>query len=107
MIMGYAGKPGVLSKKGYQLLFEKRFDELPEEMKEGNNCGVFWDWSSSGRVGHNGADPGLFTMLSFDPQTLNGFVLLFNQEFMQSPNRKALFSGLKPIIQTLRDYEEH
>ncbi len=105
MMRGYQGKSTFLSIQGYDLMFEKKFDILPEGVSEGTNSGIFWDWMRNGRLGHNGADPGLFTIMSFDPEKMTGSIILLNKDIMGSANGKELFGQLQRIVRLLNEFE--
>ena len=75
MIQGYGGTASaehVVNADSYQ----KMFTILHEEGKEKN--AIFWAINKQGRIDHNGADPGIFTWIEFDPETLTGKVFLCN-----------------------------
>ena len=45
---------------------------------EREQSGIFWDVARNGRIGHTGGDPGIFTIMQFDPETKTGYVFLTN-----------------------------
>ena len=106
MMQGYAGKSDFLSPENFKLLFEKKFDELPHEFPKETNSGIFWDWMKNGKIGHNGADPGLFTLLAFHPEKKTGRIILLNKDIMGTENRKELFQQLKEIVALINEYEK-
>jgi len=75
MIKGAAGNGTILSKESYQTLFSR---QSPEGMEAGEIHAVFWDLPSDGRIEHNGGDPGVVAVLSFNPITSAGYFVMTN-----------------------------
>lgn len=75
MLKGASGNGILLSKESYQTLFNRH---SPDSMEEGEIHGVFWDLTRDGRIEHNGGDPGVLTLVSFDPVTNSGYLLMTN-----------------------------
>lgn len=75
MLKGYKGEGTLLSKENYQTLFTR---QSADHMEEGEIHSVFWDLTRDGRIEHNGGDPGVATLLSFDPMTNSGFIMMTN-----------------------------
>lgn len=106
MMKGYQGESTILKKESFQLLFEKKLDTLPNSFPKGTNSGIFWDWMRDGRLGHNGADPGLFTKMSFDPEKQTGLILLFNKDIFGTKDRKNDYFTFKEFEKLLMDFEK-
>lgn len=75
MIKGVNGSGTLLSKESYQSLFTRL---SPNNMEEGEIHAVFWDLTTDGRIEHNGGDPGISTILSFNPITNSGYIAMCN-----------------------------
>ena len=75
MIKGANGSGTLLSKESYQILFTR---QSPDSMEEGEVHAVFWDLTTNGRIEHNGGDPGVSTVLSFNPITNSGYIVMCN-----------------------------
>lgn len=75
MMKGAAGTGTLLSKASYETLFKR---QSPEGLEDGEIHAVFWDLPDNGRIEHNGADPGVLAMLSFDPLRNKGYIVLTN-----------------------------
>ena len=103
---GYKGKSDFLESESFQLLLNKQFVREPLGMDAGTNTGLFWDWSADGRIGHNSGDPGIFTMLGFDPRRNSGSILFINQEIYNSQNSKQLLSRIQNIIGLINKFEK-
>jgi CubicO group peptidase (beta-lactamase class C family) len=80
MIRGFQGRGRLLSPSGYATLFAPQFgSHMPEGVPESEpESGIFWAIKSGGDIGHNGADPGVTTFLSFRPDAGIGAILLTN-----------------------------
>jgi CubicO group peptidase (beta-lactamase class C family) len=86
MIKAKTGQSSLLlSKESYQLLFDKKLETRPKEMptKE-DNYGVFWLWSTNGRIGHTGGDIGTTAFFGFDATTQSGSIVLINSNVAES-----------------------
>ena len=75
MLKGANGNGTLLSKESYQTLFTQ---QSPDNMEDGEIHAVFWDLTSDGRIEHNGSDPGVVAILSLDPMTNSGYVMMAN-----------------------------
>jgi len=105
MIKGYNGQSKFMPKEKFDLLFDKKFENLPNDFPDGTNSGVFWDWKRSGRLGHNGSDPGLFTDLSFDTESKSGTIILFNKEIVGVDDWKVQYLKVKEMKELLFEFE--
>ena len=109
MMKAQAGESDfLLSKESYQILFAKKLSIRPPGMPEKeNNYGVFWVWSTSGRIGHTGGDLGSTTFLGFDPKTHTGSILLINSNVVEVDQEDGVSSAhLAEIIKAYRSFEE-
>lgn len=107
MIKAKAGHSDLLlSKEGYKLLFERKLHPKPAAMpaKE-DNYGVFWIWSTSGRLGHTGGEIGTFALFGFDPEANSGSILLINSN-VEEINKGASLELVKEIITAYKSFEE-
>ena len=52
--------------------------KLLKRSKQKHNSGVFWELKTSGSIGHSGADPGILTLMYFDPAKNIGAILFTN-----------------------------
>jgi len=74
MIKGATGNGTLLAKESYQILFQQ---QSPNDLEDGEIHAVFWDLVD-GRIEHNGGDPGVMTLLSFNPITQTGYYIMTN-----------------------------
>ncbi|HEX2532304.1 MAG TPA: serine hydrolase domain-containing protein [Chitinophagaceae bacterium] len=108
LIRGYAGRGRILSKESYAELFrpqlvDRHFGERNERnpYNDGYNTGIFMGISAAGYIGHTGSDPGVGSLLFFDPRTLAGRILLVNTGFTGKESTRTFFA-LFDLLETHR-----
>ncbi len=110
MMKGKANQSNLLlSKDSYQVLFEKKFDahQKPTEMSpKEDNYGVFWVWSTSGRIGHSGGDLGTTCFFGINPDTKTGSILILNSNAEEIEDDGQTAEILGEIVGAYRSYEE-
>jgi CubicO group peptidase (beta-lactamase class C family) len=83
LMNGYQGKSDLFDRKSWDLFFTKNFSET-NPIKEINpkepNSGIFIVYAKSGSIGHTGSDPGVSTIMFFDPQTKEGKIFMANED---------------------------
>jgi len=89
---GYAGTGNILKTGSFQEMMQ---DHAPDE----HGYGIFWERKVNGRIGHNGADPGVFTYMQFDPETKLGRIVFINTD----PSKESI-PQVRKIWQTLEKY---
>ncbi|MEM1322696.1 MAG: serine hydrolase [Bacteroidota bacterium] len=98
LIKGYNGKSKLLSAASFQeMMVKQQFKE------EGSGYGIFWEETTDKRLGHNGGDPGIVSMMYYNPKTKIGTTFLANV-LPASPETRLQFIR---IIRMLRHYERH
>jgi CubicO group peptidase (beta-lactamase class C family) len=73
------------------------------------NSGIFWATKFDGtRIGHNGSDPGVMTMMLSDPAREVGVILFGNTSLSEQDSRYYgdIFDGLWKHAQTLKDGQQ-
>ncbi len=85
LIKGYNKKGAILSQKSYQEYFSPQlsaanFIDRNERnpYSESYNVAIFIGFGYTGNIGHTGGDPGVMSMLFFDPETNLGRIMIFN-----------------------------
>lgn len=85
LIKGYHGNGTILSKESYreyyrQQLTAKNFLHRNEKnpYSDEYNIGIFMGFSVAGNIGHTGGDPGVSTIMFFDPKSSTGRLLITN-----------------------------
>lgn len=104
LMKGYNGNGKILSKKGYEIYFapqlnEKHFTDRNKKnpYSESYNVGVFVGYSYKGYIGHTGGDPGVTTMLFFNPEKNIGRILLVNTNITDKAGMNA-FYGIMDLL---------
>jgi len=94
-LAGYQGKAGLLKPDTFKEMMKIHV----AEGDQGSGAGIFWSINKKGRIGHNGADPGIFTFLMFDPKTDRGYVIMTNCDAHED---EELLNQFRKIYQTIR-----
>ena len=108
LIRGYQGQGTVLRPESYRELFRPQltagnFEQRNERnpYSESYNVGTLMGFGYTGFIGHTGGDPGVVSLLFFDPKTGIGRVLLMNTSFSD----KAGMATMYKIWDTLANYQ--
>ncbi len=102
IIKGYSGKGQLLKPNSYKEFFTSQLTK--EQLEEGDedNLGIFIEkLLSRGVFGHSGSDPGVFTLMFFDPNQKIGRILIKNTESENEEANKAFWD----IWNTLEKYQ--
>lgn len=85
LIKGFAGNGTILSKESYKEYFHEQLTatnflkrNVKNPYSDEYNVGVFIGYSFTGNIGHTGGDPGVSTILFFNPTTNIGRILVVN-----------------------------
>lgn len=88
LMKGYKGNGTLLSKESYTEYFHQQLNAANFTERATNNpyddsynIGVFIGFSYTGNIGHTGGDPGVATMMFFDPKIMIGRLLIVNTGF--------------------------
>lgn len=105
LIKGYHGKGTILSQKSYKEYFTSqlkasnfidRNDKNP--YSESYNSGIFIGFGYTGYIGHTGGDPGVMSMMFFDPKNNLGRIMIFNTNFSDKKGNDA-FYGIWNVLE--------
>jgi CubicO group peptidase (beta-lactamase class C family) len=109
LMKGYSGNGTILSKESYQEYFKVQLTAKNYVKRNGKNpysdeynVGVFIGFSVAGNIGHTGGDPGVASMMFFNPKTKIGRVLIVNTNI----NNKAGNDEFYAIWNTLEKYQQ-
>lgn len=98
LIKGYNGKETLLTKESYKEFFTpqltatnftERNDKNP--YSESYNTGILIGFGYTGYIGHTGGDPGVMSMLFFDPKNNLGRIMIFNTNFSDKKGNDAFY----------------
>lgn len=105
LIKGYNGKGTILTQKNYKEYFTpqltasnftERNDKNP--YSESYNTGIFIGFGYTEYIGHTGGDPGVMSMLFFDPKNNLGRIMIFNTNFSDKKGNDA-FYGIWNVLE--------
>ncbi len=109
LIKGYNGNGTILTKESYKEYFKPQLSEsnfternTKNPYNESYNVGIFMGFGYTGYIGHTGGDPGIMSMMFFDPKTNLGRIMIFNTNFSDKEGNKAFFD----IWNTLEKYQD-
>ncbi len=98
LIKGYNGKGTLLSKESFKEYFRpqleaKNFTERNDKnpFSESYNVGIFIGFGYTGYIGHTGGDPGVGSMMFFDPKNNTGRILIINTSFYDKIGNDAFY----------------
>jgi CubicO group peptidase (beta-lactamase class C family) len=108
LIRGYQGKGTVLRPASYRELFRPQleannFEDRNERnpYSESYNVGIFMGFGYTGFIGHTGGDPGVVTLLFFDPKLGIGRFLMLNTSLTSKASETTMYK----IWNTLAKYQ--
>ncbi len=98
LIKGYNGKGTLLSKESYAEYFKPQlsvsnFTDRNESnpYSESYNVGIFIGYGYTDYIGHTGGDPGVMSMMFFDPKTNYGRIMIFNTNFSDKKGNDTFY----------------
>ncbi|WP_347219249.1 serine hydrolase domain-containing protein [Chryseobacterium sp.] len=110
LIKGYNGKGTILTPKSYKEYFTPQltaanFTERNTQnpYSESYNVGIFMGFGYTGYIGHTGGDPGVMSMLFFDPKNNLGRIMIFNTNFSDKKGNDA-FYGIWNVLEKYQIY---
>ena len=85
LIKGYQGNGKILTKNSYKEYFREELTEknfinrnVKNPYSDEYNVGLFIGYSVAGNIGHTGGDPGVGSIMFFNPKTKIGRILIVN-----------------------------
>ncbi|ROI04593.1 class A beta-lactamase-related serine hydrolase [Chryseobacterium sp. G0240] len=115
LIKGYNGKGTILTQKSYKEYFTPQltasnFIERNRQnpYNESYNTGIFIGFGYTGYIGHTGGDPGVMSMLFFDPKNNLGRIMIFNTNFSDKKGNDAFYgiwNALEKYQNRLKDIQ--
>lgn len=105
LIKGYNGKGTILSQKSYKEYFTPQLSaahfterNTQNPYSESYNVGIFMGFGYTGYIGHTGGDPGVMSMMFFDPKKNLGRIMVFNTNFSDKKGNDA-FYGIWNVLE--------
>lgn len=113
LIKGYNGNGTILNNESYKEYFRPQlsatnFTERNERnpYSESYNTGIFIGFGYTGYIGHTGGDPGVMSMLFFDPKSNIGRIMIFNTNFSDKAGNDA-FYGIWNLLEKYQNAPFH
>lgn len=107
LIRAQAGKGSLLSRDSYEEYFKEQLNESHFEERDSvfpyndeYNMGIFIGHSGIGTIGHTGSDPGVATLMFFDPAAGIGSFFMINTSLTSKEGANEFFG----IMNTISDY---
>jgi len=108
IMKGYLGNGVLLSKASYEELFKKQLNaenfterNANHPYKDEYNIGIFMGFSGTGNIGHTGGDPGVSSLMFFNPKDKVGRILLVNTNIENQEGVNAYYG----IFNKLEEFE--
>ena len=99
LIRGYNGKGTLLSKESYSEYFTPQLTAhhfltrpTANPYNESYNVGIFIGFGPTGYIGHTGGDPGVLSMLFFNPATGKGRIMILNTAFTNKAGNDTFYA---------------
>jgi CubicO group peptidase (beta-lactamase class C family) len=109
LMKGYRGHGTILSERSYAELFRQQLSaanftgrNMQNPYDDEYNTGIFMGFSFAGNIGHTGGDPGVVSMMFFNPTTRIGRLLILNTSFNNKGGNDAFYA----IWDKLEKYQE-
>lgn len=113
LIKGHEGNGKILSKASYAELFRpqltaENFIDRNESnpYSESYNVGIFIGFGYTGFIGHTGGDPGVLSMMFFDPKTKLGRIMIFNTNFSDKAGNDAFYK-IWDLLEKFQEKRKH
>lgn len=98
LIKGYNGNGTILSKESFKEYFKpqleaKNFIDRNDKnpYSESYNVGIFMGFGYTGFIGHSGGDPGVGSIMFFDPKSNIGRILIINTSFSDKKGNDTFY----------------
>ena len=100
----HKGDAGIFSKGIFnEMLAPQMTNKQLKKSKLKHNSGLFWELKNSGSIGHSGADPGVLTLMYFDPKKDIGAIIFTN---CTAHYDESMMSSIKNIWKVLIDFKD-
>jgi len=101
MMNGFYGKSDYLKLESFREMMTPQWTrpEFTDTDTKGQNVGIIWDINDrQDNIGHNGSDPGTFSIITFNSKLNLGFVLLSNCGIDEEKSRLKSVSQLFAVM---------
>lgn len=101
LIRGHMGKGTILTQKSFKEAFTGALTDEQVVSRGYDDYGVFFEITEKNEIGHGGSDPGVTTLMYFDPNTKKGSYLQVNTELTKRNSQNFI-----DIWHKLIEYQE-
>ncbi|WP_299253950.1 serine hydrolase [uncultured Aquimarina sp.] len=105
LMRGYYGEESVLQTSSFQDMMSPKLTKEQYKTKKEikDNYGFFWEVSPSGKMGHNGSDPGVLTLMYFNKNDKVGAVFFMNTGINDD---KDVINSVRSIWMLIKQYKK-
>lgn len=104
VMMGcHEGRESIISQRSCQEMMKGRLTESQlGSAKIDDNYGFFWERVGENTIGHNGADPGILTLMYYNTEMKMGAIFFTNTNVIDNPKAAKLVQQSWNAIRTYR-----
>ncbi|MFD2561979.1 serine hydrolase domain-containing protein [Aquimarina rubra] len=106
LMKGYYGEKSILKTSSFQNMMSPQVtkEQFNSKKELKDNYGFFWGVSSSGKMGHNGSDPGILTLMYFNKKDEIGAVFFMNTGL---EGDKDILRSVQSIWKSIKKYKKN
>lgn len=101
LILGHMGKGTILSQRSFEEAYTGALTDEQVASRGYDDYGVFFEITEKSKIGHGGSDPGVTTLMYFDPDSKKGSYLQVNTEVTKKNSQNFI-----DIWRKLIEYQE-
>jgi len=104
LMKGYYGSGKLITKESFIKMMSPKITKKQFNTKKelDDNYGFFWEVSPKGKMGHNGSDPGILTLMYFDKEEKVGAIFFMNTSLEED---KDIINTVQNIWRTIKKYK--
>ncbi|MBW1296587.1 serine hydrolase domain-containing protein [Aquimarina litoralis] len=109
LMKGYYGEDAILNTSSFQQMMSPQLtkDQLNTKKETKDNYGFFWEVTTAGKMGHNGSDPGILTLMYFNKKDKIGAIFFMNTGLEEDQDiLKSVRSIWKEVKQYKSEYSK-
>jgi len=106
LMKGYYGEDSILKTTSFQQMMSPQLtkEQLNTKKDTEDNYGFFWEVAPSGKMGHNGADPGILTLMYFNKKDQVGAIFFMNTGLDED---KDVLRSVRSIWKEVKNYKKN
>ncbi|MDH7446676.1 serine hydrolase [Aquimarina sp. 2201CG14-23] len=106
LMNGHYGSGKILKQESFAEMMSPKISKAQfnttKEIKD--NYGFFWEVSPKGKMGHNGSDPGILTLMYFNKNEKIGAIFFMNTSLEED---KELIKSVQNIWRSIKVYKNN